>query len=69
MLFFLFSYDQFYPGGGLSDYHDTYSTFEEALAVGTQLLKDKDADYFDILTINEAGKLVHAKAPEDCSPI
>lgn len=63
MLFFLFCYNQFYPLGGLTDYHDTYPSYEEARAVGLGFLEDGLADQFEILTLSPEGKLVHADEP------
>jgi hypothetical protein len=38
--FILFLYDQYYPGGGLSDIDDSFDTLEEAKAAALKRYRD-----------------------------
>jgi len=47
----VFGYDCYYPGGGISDFVGAFSTREEATAV----IKSGKRDYYDLVYIQDDG--------------
>lgn len=57
--FLLFAGNNYYPSGGWDDYVDSYSTLEEAKAVGEDRLKSR-ADWSHIVDIRVGGVVVYS---------